>query len=472
MGKKRELAKNTLIILIGKICTQFISFILLPLYTSVLNTEEYGVVDLVTTYVSLILTIATLQIAAAALLFLIKARNKDKKESNEVISTTFAITFVLMSITVFVYLIVNCFIDINYSIYILFLLVVGIWVDVILQVTRGLGDNVGYSIGSVISGGLTVILNVLFLVVLKIGVPGMFLASIMANLTTSVFLFFREKIYKYLSIKYINSKLLKELLKYSLPLVPNGLMWWILNVSDRVILSTFIGVSANGIYAVANKFPNVITNVFNVFRLSWNESATLHIDDEDASDFFSSTLRDVFNLFSSVCLCVIAGMFIIFPIMVNERYNDAYNYIPILAVATVFNILVSFFAVIYTSKKLSKEVAKTSMYSALINLLVNLCLVKYIGIYAAAISTLVAFGVMSIYRYFDVQKYIKIKFDKSVLLLTIIAYLICIIIYYLRNIYISFIGVIVAIIYSLYCNKNMIQLIIKTGLKKITKKKE
>ena len=230
--------------------------------------------------------------------------------------------------------------------------------------------------------------------------------------------------YRYLLTKNVDNKLLISILKYSLPLVPNGIMWWILNVSDRTILTVFVGVSANGIYAVANKFPNIITNIFNIFRVSWNESATLHINDEDASEFISSTLREVFNVFSSVCLCMISGMFIVFPIMINDNYSEAYKYIPILSVAILLNIIVSFFSVIYTAKKMSKEVAKTSLYSAMINLLVHLGLVKYIGVYAAAISTLVAFGVMSIYRYIDVQKYLKIKFNNKILLLTTLVYFI------------------------------------------------
>lgn len=457
MGRKKELAKNTLIILIGKICTQFISFLLLPLYTSVLNTEEYGVVDLITTYVSLIVTIVTLQIAAGVFRFLIDTRNKSEKDKKDVISTSYVMTLVLTIITVFFYGLINYFINIEYSIYIVCLIIVSIWVDMLLQTARGLGDNIGYSIGSVISGGLTIILNVIFLVILKIGVPGMFLANIIANTTTSIFLFFKDKTYKYLSTKNIDNKLLISILKYSLPLVPNGIMWWILNVSDRTILTVFVGISANGIYAVANKFPNIITNIFNIFRISWNESATLHINDEDASEFISSTLREVFNVFSSVCLCMISGMFIVFPIMINDNYSEAYKYIPILSVAILLNIIVSFFSVIYTAKKMSKEVAKTSLYSAMINLLVHLGLVKYIGVYAAAISTLVAFGVMSIYRYIDVQKYLKIKFNNKILLLTTLVYFICIVIYYLNNIYLKFISLLIAIIYSLYCNKNIIK---------------
>ena len=72
MNKKKELAKNTFIILAGKVSTQMITFFMLPLYTSYLLTEEYGLVDLITTYVTLIIPIITLDTEMAMFRFLIE----------------------------------------------------------------------------------------------------------------------------------------------------------------------------------------------------------------------------------------------------------------------------------------------------------------------------------------------------------------------------------------------------------------
>ena len=79
MNKNKELVKNTAIISIGKICTQFLSFLLLPLYTSLLTTKDYGTVDLITTYQQLLGYIVFFQIEQAVFRFLIDVRNdKDK----------------------------------------------------------------------------------------------------------------------------------------------------------------------------------------------------------------------------------------------------------------------------------------------------------------------------------------------------------------------------------------------------------
>ena len=90
MNKKKELAKNTIIIFAGKVCTQLISFLLLPLYTSYLLTEEYGFVDLITTYVTLIVPIITMELEMSVFRYLVDCR-KDKKETKRVFSNNFII---------------------------------------------------------------------------------------------------------------------------------------------------------------------------------------------------------------------------------------------------------------------------------------------------------------------------------------------------------------------------------------------
>ena len=90
MNKKKQLAKNTIIIFFGRVCTQLISFFLLPLYTSYLATKEYGTVDLIQTYVTLLVPIITLELEMSIFRFLIDSR-KSVKETNKLISNNFFI---------------------------------------------------------------------------------------------------------------------------------------------------------------------------------------------------------------------------------------------------------------------------------------------------------------------------------------------------------------------------------------------
>lgn len=452
MKKSIELIKNTIIILLGKVCTQFLSFFLLPLYTSILSSEEYGIFDLITTYVTLIVPIITLQLEMALFREIIDSRNDEKKKRN-IISSGFVSIFIQFIFCLLIFFIVSRFINIPYKNYLVLNVLSVMSSNILLQIARGNGDNVGYSLGSVIAGVITIILNLVFLIIFKFRVDGMLLAATIANFMASVFLFFRLKIYSYFKIKFANKQTIFSLLKYSFPLVPNGLIWWVINVSDRTLISLFLGASANGLYAVSNKFSTILIQVYNVFNLSWTESASLHIDDDDKDKFFSDTFNTTISVFYSICIMFVAILPMIFNIFVNDSYNEAYLYIPILLIGMMFNICVSFIGCIYVAKKLTKEVAITSFWSGLLNIIINVALIKKTGIYAAAISTVLAFMIMSIYRYIDVQKYVKLKIKPIKLFLLTCLFVIECLVYYLNIKILSLASAILSIILLVFLNR-------------------
>lgn len=475
MTKKKELAKNTIIILLGKVCTQFVSFLLLPLYTAILATEEYGVVDLVTTYVGLLAPLISVQLENALFRYLVDARNK-QEEKNKIITNCYITSFLLAVMVFIIFIIISMFINVSYKYYIAGMVFSVICSNMALQTARGNGKNTDFSIGSVIAGITTIALNVLFLVVLKTGIEGMFLATIIANILCFIYVVLKEKIYTNIKKIYYQKKQVYQLLKYSLPLVPNGLVWWIINVSDRTIITMQLGTAANGIYSVSNKFSNIIVQIYNIFNLSWTESASMHIEDEDRDTFFSETIQQTLKLFASLCVGMIAVMPFIFNIFVNQQYKEAYQYIPILVISSLFNVLVGLISVIYVAKKMTKKIAQTSIWSGIINIAINVLLIKYIGTYAACLSTLLAFAIMAIYRYIDVQKYVKIKIGIKNILMIIAMFTFCTIIYYDRNnVVLQLIGVIIALLYAIIANKTMLSNIwniVRTRGKKIIKTKK
>lgn len=465
MNKKKELVKNTFIILIGKICTQFLSFFLMPLYTNILSSEQYGAFDLIITYITLCVPIITLQMEMGIFRELIDARD-NQDEKNRIITSGFTSIFFQLLIFLILFFTINIFVKIPYYIYILFCIVFTIISSLFLQISRGYGDNVGYSIASAIAGISTLIFNIFFLVVLKLDIEGMLLSTGLGNLLACIFLFFRCKIYKSIDFKIYDKRENKELLKYSLPLVPNGLIWWIINVSDRTIITLFLGTAVNGIYAVSNKFSNILIQIFNVFNLSWTESASLHIKDQDKNIYFSDIFNIIIKLFSSICILLILIMPILFDLLIGKAYSESYIYIPLLLIGMLFNIIVSFIGSIYVSLKLTKKVATTSFYSGILNIIINLMLVKYIGIYAAILSTILAFMIMSIYRYFDVQKYVKIKLCLKSVLLIICLFITSLIVYYLKYNIFTIILSLILIFFLVILNKDIVESI----KNKITKK--
>ena len=284
-SKGKELIKNTAIVAIGKISTQFISFFLLPLYTAILSAKEYGAVDLLNTYVFLIIPIVFLQIDQAIFRFLIDAR-KNEDYQKKLISTTIFTVIIQSLLFIILFLLGSVFIKNEYKYFLIINVVATMFSNILLQIFRGIGDNKTYSIGSLISGSFAVVFNVLFIVFLHLGAYGMLSATFLANILCSCYIFIKKEIYKFIKIEYFNYKDLKEMWKYSLPLVPNQLSWWVINASDRTIITTFLGITFNGVYSAANKFSSVCITLFNIFNITWSESASVHIKDEDSSQFF------------------------------------------------------------------------------------------------------------------------------------------------------------------------------------------
>ncbi|HPF83765.1 MAG TPA: oligosaccharide flippase family protein, partial [Bacilli bacterium] len=246
MGKKQELLKNTVIIFISKFCTQFLSFFLLPLYTAFLSTKEYGTYDLIVTYLSLLAPIITIQLENSMFRFLIDVRDNDS-EKQKIISIIFKIVLSIIVILSLLAFVVFNFISIKYIDLIVLNMIACIFINLLLQVSRGLGKNKVFAIASSICGITTLVLNIVFVLVFKMKVDGLLISMLIANLISSIYLFIRLKLYRYLNFNVKDKKLAKELVKYSLPLIPNNISWWIINVSDRTIISLILGIAANGI---------------------------------------------------------------------------------------------------------------------------------------------------------------------------------------------------------------------------------
>lgn len=458
MTREKQLVKNTAIITVGKVCTQLINFILLPLYTSLLSTEEYGIVDLLNSYIFLLIPIITFQLEQAVFRFLIDIRN-DENEKEKLVSTTVICMIIQIIAFTFLYIIGAQFFDNNYKYFLLWNIVANILSSIMLQISRGLGDNTTYAIGSFMTATITVILNVIFVAVFKLGAYGMLTSSIIANIITAIYIFMK-KAFRLVHIKKFDKHKAKQLFKYAIPLIPNAVSWWILNVSDRTIITAILGVGMNGIYSAASKFSTLYTHVFNIFNMTWTESASMHINDEDRNEFFSKITNETLKIFFSLCIGIVSCMPFVFNILINEKFADAYYQIPILMLSSFLNIIIGLISVIYVARKKSKELAKTTIFSAIINIVAHLGLIKFIGIFAASISTVISCICMIIFRWIDIKKYINIKLSIRLIISMIIMTTYVFISYYINNIFLNIISLIITVIYVLVINKPILNSVI------------
>ena len=466
MDKKKQLAKNTVIIFMGRVCTQFISYFLLPLYTSHLLASEYGLVDLVQTYVTLLVPIITLELEMSVFRYLIDYRGNEK-DTKKLLSNNFFILGIGLLVFCLLYIFITSFITIPFRWLILADVIICVLSGNFLQIARGFGKTVDYSISCILTGFTTILSNIFMICIYHKGAYGMIFSMAFANFVCTFYLFFRLKLYKYFQISKVDFKLIKKMNHYSIPLIPNGISWWIINASDRSIVSFVLGAGANGLYAISNKFPNIISSLTGVFNLSWSESAALHINSPDRDEFFSDITNTVFKLFTSMGVGMLAVLPFLFPIFINSSYNEAYQYIPILILATIFNVIICLYSQVYLAKKLSKQVASTAVLGAIINIVINVLFIKRIGLYAAAISTAISYFVMMIYRHIDLKKYVHITFEKGLILKTILIFTFSIYFYY-KNVFIfNVLSFFVALIYAILLNRKLLLASTKVVLKKV-----
>lgn len=456
MNKRKELVKNTIILFIGKFCTQFISFFLIPIYTRYLVTSDYGYVDLVQTYISLLVPIIILRFDSAIFRFLIDERN-NKENKIKVISSTFAILFMQIIVFVILFGVIQIKIDIIYGIYITINIIFMALSSISLQLTRGIGDSIAYAIGSALCGISTVLLNFIFIVVLKKDASSILIATGMGNIICVIFLFFKNKLYRYLKLSKIDRNYLKKMLKYSLPMIPDGLSWWIVNVSDRTIISFFKSVALNGIYAISCKFSNILSTFFQIFNMTWQESASLHINEDDKDDFFSNIFNSTLRIFSSICLLLMVCMPFVYMIMVGDEYKISYIYIPTLLLGNLFNSTANVIGAVYIAKKNTKRVASTTVLAAILNILINIIFIKKFELWAAVFSTLISYIILTIYRLKDVKKYVVFNIDVKIVIILSCVYMISSVLYYINNLLLNIINVIFILTVSIIVNRNFLK---------------
>lgn len=467
--RNQQLAGNTVILMIGKICTQFINFFMLPLYTAILAPEEYGIVDLFTTYVTLLLPIVSLHLDLGLFRFMLDCRD-DQKQQSTLISSALMVNILCCVVFAGLFAIVQPLIHSEYKIFLLLHVVLNVFSSLLLQFARGLGHNGAYSIASIISAFVTVAMNILLVAVVRVGAIGLFWSIVCGQSAMILYLLVSQKIWIYMRLRQVHLSCLKPVLRYSIPLIPTNLAWWVVNASNRTVINQALGVAANGIFSVASKFSSLINVFYSIFNMAWTETVSLHIEDEDRESFLSTTVSELYNFFFGVCICIIAVMPFAFRFLVpNEEYIGAYPLIPILMLAVFFSIVCGLYSVVFLAKKDTKENAKTAVFAGIINLVVDLLLIRVIGLYAAALSTLLGYLVMAIYRYFSVRKYITIRISTKQLLISLLMTTIVVCTYYTGNRWLQGSILLATIIYTIISNRKMILGLVNSILSRLRK---
>lgn len=414
----KALFKNTGIIAIGQISTKLVSFCLLPLYTALLSTQEYGLIDLLSTYSSFIAVIIGLQMSQAVFRFLTVCRD-DERRTGEIISTTVLGSVCICVLYAMIFVLIQPFIKLQCKWYLLYHVSANVYCQTMSGIARGMGKNSDYATGNFISAFLTLLLNVVFIAGFRWRVRAMLVAYIIGPLVGGTFLLFRARIYRYIKFSLFKTVDLKTIMNYSIPLVPNELSWSVIHTSDRVIVSNVFGVAANGLLAVASKFSVIYTTVFSVFNTSWTEQVIMHYNDKGGKEYISEMFEKMVTFFGCIAIGIVACMPFVFKLFVNKQFDEAYGLIPFYMIAVFFNAVIGMISSVYLINNETRQVAVSTLAAAVINVAVNLLLIKFIGTFAAPVSSICGYATISVWRLFDVNKRhckIRMSFKKIIVL--------------------------------------------------------
>lgn len=408
----KRLFTNTIIFAIGSFGSKLLVLILVPLYTAALSPEQYGTVDLVAQTANILLPIFTLSIADAALRFGLDA--KEPAERQRVYTTCLSVLVCGLLIMALIFPFLSLF---DYLDGFTLILYIYVWTAALRQLnstyTRSLEKVRLFALDGVLTTLTMILFNILFLLKFKWGMEGYLLAIILSDLCSSIFLVTAAKLWRHISPRRLSFDFLKELLRFSAPLVPTTLLWLITSISDRFIITAFHGEAMNGINSIAYKIPTVITTIFTMFSQAWNMSVIQENDETARRDFYTS----VFSLNQSFMYVLAAGVLMINRpltyVWVNAKYHEAMLYSPILTLATVFTCFNVFLGSVYIAEKKTKRSLATSLAAGIINIVLNLAFIPKYGIYGAAGATLAAYGIVFFYRLADTRKLIAFDFSMA-----------------------------------------------------------
>lgn len=463
MSREGVLVKNTIIYSLGNFGSKILSFLLLPFYTYYLSTNDYGKFELISTTVLLLAPIITFQIYDGLYRYLLDS--KSKEEASNIISNSFFITMRNMIIFNLLYLIIIQFKSFSYEYLILlqidFSILSGLWA----QIARGLKKNVEYSLSGIIATIVILISNILFITVMNLRVGALIISNTLSFIFIIIYLEGKLKIRRYIKLKFHSKIIKRKLVAFSLPLIPNVISWWFMNVSDRYFLAFYKGITANGIYAISNKFPSILIMLNSIFYLAWQESAISEYEAKDRNDFYTRMFNILMNLEFTGVIGLLAFTKFIMKFMVNAKFQSAWAFIPFLYMGTIFNSFSSFYGTGYLSSKDTIGAFYTSFIGGIVNVILNVILIPIIGIQGASFSTMIAFLVMWITRLYQTRKYFKININfKSLILLSLLS-IIFIFLYYRSGKLVEGIMMISSIIIFFEFNKSPVNKIIRCTIK-------
>ncbi|WP_010522378.1 lipopolysaccharide biosynthesis protein [Aquimarina agarivorans] len=458
--KSKSLLKNTLIYSLGNFGSKILSFGLLPIYSYYLTKKEFGYYDLVVTTIMLVVPIMTMQLSDSVFRWLLDNK-EDVKEKENAITNAFFYIISNIIIAILVLFFISLFVKILFFYWIVIQLFFATLLIFIQQTARGLSKNKLYAASGVILTLFLLISNIMLLIVFKMKTEALFISTILSNLIAVFFLGYKINFFSYLKFDKLNLKYLKNMLKYSMPLVPNTLSWWLIMSANKYIIVIYLGQEALGVFGFANRFPVLLVMINSIFMLAWQESAITTFNDHDRDSFFSKIFNKLMRIQFSLLVILILSSELLVRYLVSEDFYESWNYLPFLYVGASFSSLSGFYGSIYIGAKDTKSTLKTSFLAGVSSVLLSYFLVDYIGLYGVCLANTLGFVILFLARVYDTQKHVKLSVNKLNGVLYVLFTIISLFIVYMNKIEFTITSIMIAVLVVLSLNRKDIFILLK-----------
>lgn len=438
----------------GNLSSKIISFVLVFFTTYYLSKADLGLYDIIITTVALISPFIYLQLTDAILRYLLT--------NNSILNTSKVFTniccIIIASIFVFsaIYWTVASFVIISNQNIIFWLILSSSLLPIMQIFSRGNGKNALFAGSSVMFSFIFTAFTILFLVVFKLKVEGVLYANITANVATFMFIYFTGKYYSNFDLKQFNYFFCKELLVFSLPLIPNSIMWWLFSSANRYIVLYFLGLELNGIWSISYKIPTVIAIFTSIFFMAWQEKSIKVYNDPGRDTYYTDILNTYVSLSLGIIIMLTAASKPMLYFLVEQSFFISWKYGVFLMLASFFQSLALFYGVGYYCANDTKHILYTTLIGSFSTIISSIILVPYLHLYGAGIATLLGFLVMFLIRLKQTRKYFTIRypFQKTICMFAGIA--VCYLVSFIDSIPIQVINNLSAVTIAFYINRKFI----------------
>ena len=411
MNKYKFLLQNIGVLAVGQFGTKILGFLMVPLYTAVLSTEDYGNYDFISSLVSLLVPVLTLNFSEAILRFSIE--NKSERKDILALSLRYAVFSCLLLaglLSLNHAMLVVPDID-QYAGWLFALYFANCANGMLLSYARGIERISDITVSGIIGSVAIAVLNIVVLLVLNLGLTGYFAANAIGVFSQALYLFIRLGVTKDIRVKVCSLTLHREMVRYSAPLIANTVVWWANSTIGRYIVIYFCGYAVNGLYSMANKIPSMLIMVSNIVSQAWLLSAVKEFDPDDKDGFFSVVYRLSSALTFASCSILIVLTVPLASLLYSGEFFSAWRYVPFLLIAVAYSVMCSQLGSIFSAVKDSKSLAITSAVSAVVNLALTLPLTYLFGAFGAGFASMAAYFIMWVLRFRGSRKYIASNFQ-------------------------------------------------------------